>query len=107
MSGDPSSISLGGDSTLNLKNFLKNLSSLAGGDDSIFVIIDDRFDVWSEEVKDKLGITKKKISENLLLLPAYYHHVSESENNTKMESYKQLILKVNRDYDLDVTLVFH
>ena len=43
--------SLGGDSTLNIKHFMKSLSSLAGGDDSIFLIIDDRFDVWTEEVK--------------------------------------------------------
>lgn len=43
---------MGGDSTLKIKHFLKNLSALAGGDDSIFIIFDDRFDVWSEEVKD-------------------------------------------------------
>jgi len=36
----------GGDATLNMKNFTKSLSNLAGGDDSIFAIIDDRFDVW-------------------------------------------------------------
>ena len=36
----------GGDATLNMKNFTKSLGNLAGGDDSIFAIIDDRFDVW-------------------------------------------------------------
>lgn len=37
---------IGGDSTLNIKSFMKSLNSLSGGDDSIFAIIDDRFDVW-------------------------------------------------------------
>ncbi len=36
----------GGDITLNIKNFSKSLKDLAGGDDSIFAIIDDRADVW-------------------------------------------------------------
>ena len=36
----------GGDSTLNMKSFMKSLNSLSGGDDTIFAIIDDRFDVW-------------------------------------------------------------
>lgn len=53
---------MGGDSTLNLRNFLKTLKSLAGGDDSIFVIIDDRFDVWLEEIKDETGKSFKKVS---------------------------------------------
>lgn len=43
---------MGGDSTLNMKNFLKTLKSFAGGDDSIYVIIDDRLDVWMEEILD-------------------------------------------------------
>lgn len=69
-------LSAGGDSTLNLKNFLKSLGSLAGGDDSIFVIIDDRYDVWMEETKGEHGETHKRVSGNLLLLPPYYYHES-------------------------------
>lgn len=60
------SIGGGGDSTLNMKNFLKNLKSLTGGDDSIFVIIDDRSDVWTQEVKTDSGQIKKKKCQNLI-----------------------------------------
>lgn len=35
-----------------MKSIIKSLSSLAGGDESIFIIIDDRSDVWTEEIKD-------------------------------------------------------
>ena len=48
---------MGGDATLMLKNFIKNLSALAGGDDSIFIVIDDRVDVWTEETKQPDGKT--------------------------------------------------
>jgi len=44
----------------------KTLDDLAGGDDKIFVVIDDREDVW---VKDT-GMP----SENLLKIPAYYYN---------------------------------
>jgi hypothetical protein len=57
---------MGGDATLNMKNFAKTLSSLAGSDDTIFVIIDDRFDVWTEEAKDESGKTIRKLSQNLI-----------------------------------------
>ena len=42
------------------------MSSLAGGDESIFVIIDDRYDVWMEDSKDSSGKNIKKVSENLV-----------------------------------------
>ncbi len=45
----------GGDSTLNMKNFTKSLKFLAGGDDSIFAIIDDRCDVWLQDIKNRNG----------------------------------------------------
>ncbi len=38
-----------------MKNFVKSLNKLAGGDDTIFAIIDDRYDVWMTEKKDKDG----------------------------------------------------
>jgi hypothetical protein len=41
---------------LNIKNFTKSLKDLAGGDDSIFAIIDDRSDVWMQEVKNNEGV---------------------------------------------------
>lgn len=36
----------GGDSTIRLRNTFKSLKTLAGDNDSIFVILDDRIDVW-------------------------------------------------------------
>ncbi len=58
-----------------MKSFLKNLKALAGGDDSIFVIIDDRHDVWTEEIKDsRSGKLVKVISKNLLLVSPYFYH---------------------------------
>jgi len=44
----------------------KTLDALAGGDDKIFVILDDRDDVWLKE-----GYLP---SENLLKIPAYFYH---------------------------------
>ena len=38
-----------------MKNFVKSLNNLAGGDDSIFAIIDDRHDVWLIEKKNTQG----------------------------------------------------
>lgn len=32
---------------------MKNLKALSGGDDSIFVIVDDRSDVWMEDALDE------------------------------------------------------
>ena len=49
-----------------MKNFIKSLSSLAGEDENIFVIIDDRYDVWMEDVKDSNGQIKRMVSENLV-----------------------------------------
>jgi len=46
----------------------KTLDSLTGGDDKIYVIVDDREDVWL--MKDE-----KTISGNLIkILPYYYHN---------------------------------
>ena len=44
----------------------KTLDALAGVDDKIFVILDDRDDVWLKE-----GYLP---SENLLKIPAYFYH---------------------------------
>ena len=65
----------GGDKTLNIKNFMKNLKSLSGGDDSIFVIVDDRSDVWMEEVREN-DRTIRRTNKNLLIIPAYFYHDS-------------------------------
>ena len=51
---------------LKLNYTRKTLDALAGGDDTIFVIIDDREDVWLNE--------QRRPVENLLKVPAYYHY---------------------------------
>jgi hypothetical protein len=43
----------------------KTLDDLAGGDDKIFVVIDDRDDVWSQQDGTCIG--------NLLKIPAYFY----------------------------------
>lgn len=43
----------------------KTLDDLAGGDDKIFVVIDDRDDVWLKDTGQPL--------ENILKIPAYYY----------------------------------
>jgi hypothetical protein len=48
-------------------NFMrKTLNALAGGDDKIYVILDDREDVWLEDDGRPSG--------NLLKIPPYYYH---------------------------------
>lgn len=43
----------------------KTLDDLAGGDDKIFVVLDDRDDVWVKDTGMPL--------ENLLKIPAYFY----------------------------------
>jgi hypothetical protein len=50
------------------KNIFKSLKALAGDDDSIFVILDDREDPWFNEAT-------KTIPDNLLKVPGYFYHV--------------------------------
>ena len=57
---------VGGDSTLR-KNIFKSLKALAGDNDSIFVILDDRDDPWFNEFTNK-------IPDNLLKIPPYFYH---------------------------------
>ena len=99
-------IESGGDSTLNIKNFTKSLKDLAGGDDSIFAIIDDRSDVWQQEVKNADGQVIETIqSSNLVMIPGYFYW-----NQTKEQpkaSYVQHISHVAKDYDIDLSLILH
>ena len=57
---------------LKLNYTRKTLDALAGGDDTIFVIIDDRDDVWMTESKNPYG--RPKASDNLMKIPAYFFH---------------------------------
>eukprot|EP00347_Sterkiella_histriomuscorum_P012433 403368592 len=94
----------GGDATLNMKHFIKSLSSLAGGDESIFIIIDDRSDVWTEEVKDQNGNKLRRVSDNLILIPEYFYW--ETSQN-RLKSYHKIIQQSGVKYDFDLSLVYH
>lgn len=64
--------SSGGDSTLKLKNVFKSLKALAGDNDRIFVILDDRDDVWiNKNYKDDKDYGM--IPENLLKVQGYFY----------------------------------
>jgi len=52
----------------------KTLDALAGGDDTLFVILDDRCDVWQSERKNpRSNLVELVESENLFRIPAYYY----------------------------------
>jgi hypothetical protein len=99
----------GGDSTLNLKNFTKSLSNLAGGDDSIFAIIDDRFDVWLQEIKNTQGqVIDRRPVPNLVQIPPYFYWEKLGGFDLYPdEPYKKLILEIGREYELDLSLLTH
>lgn len=56
----------------------KTLDALAGGDDTLFVILDDRCDVWQTEKKLPVEMLKpqREVSQNLLRIPAYFYYDS-------------------------------
>ena len=102
-------IEFGGDATLNLKNFTKSLSNLAGGDDSIFAIIDDRFDVWLQEIKNTQGqVIDRRPVPNLVQIPPYFYWEKFGGFDLYPdEPYKKLILEISREYELDLSLLTH
>jgi len=56
-------------------NVFKSLKALAGDDDSLFVIIDDRDDPWFiEEINEETGIRMIVTPKNLLKIPAYFYY---------------------------------
>ena len=51
----------------------KSLDALAGGDDTFFVILDDREDVWLKEKRDYISGRKLMVpSECLIKIPPYF-----------------------------------
>lgn len=56
----------GGDATLHM-NVFKSLKALAGDNDHIFLILDDRDDLWRSEETGQ-------VPDNLLLIPPYFFH---------------------------------
>ena len=53
----------------------KSLDALAGGDDTFFVILDDRDDVWPTQVKlhSSGGVPLIEPSANLIKIPPYLY----------------------------------
>lgn len=88
----------GGDSTLQMHNVFKSLKALAGHNDSIFVILDDREDVWVNE--------RHELPLNLLRVPPYFYH--EMPHITNRFSFVQkIVIKICQQYDLDISLMCH
>ena len=58
--------SAGGDSTLKIKDVFKSLKALAGDHEDIFVILDDRGDVWLNEFNT--------VPQNLIRIPPYFYY---------------------------------
>ena len=68
----------------------KTLDALAGGDDTIFVIIDDRDDVWEVESKTERhpdGTPLRMISDNLIMIPPYFY-IKEPHNSKFIDTEK-------------------
>jgi hypothetical protein len=86
-----------------MRNFLKSLSNLAGDDDTIFAIIDDRSDVWQRESRPGQFVP----SPNLIKIPPYYFWENPSDPARDMEWFKKEILSVGKQYDLDLSLLLH
>ena len=79
---------VGGDSTLNI-NVFKSLKALAGENESIFVILDDREDVWFDEISGKTP-------ENLLKVPPYFYH---NHNLNFRKDIDRLFFDLCRNFD--------
>lgn len=79
-----------------MKNVFKSLKALAGDNDRIFVILDDRDDVWMND--------SGELPENLLKVPAYFFH-DQQGITTRLTSFTKLFFDVNKYADLDITLL--
>lgn len=82
---------------LKLNYTKKTLNALSGGDDTIFVILDDRSDVWLNDGQPV---------ENLLRIPPYFHF---EDNHLKQYTsamwYEKEVRKVTQMCDFDITLI--
>lgn len=75
----------------------KTLDDLAGGDDKIFVVIDDRDDVWLKETG--------QMSENLLKINAYYYTKETHHLYKQASHFEKLLRECGVSYDLDLSLL--
>lgn len=90
--------SAGGDSTFKLKNTYKSLKTLAGNNDSIFAILDDRADFWFDE-------NTGRAPKNLLKLPAYFFHDQVFHHVQQQGGLSMLHFDLSRSFELDPTLL--
>lgn len=86
-----------------MKNIFKSLKALAGDNDRIFVILDDRDDIWL--VKNNLDDENYgTIPDNLLKIPGYFFH--DIPNLTsKFKGFQKLYFDLAKLSDLDLTLL--
>ena len=87
---------MGGDATLKM-NVFKSLKALAGDNDNIFLILDDRDDLWRSE---ETGLPPT----NLLLIPPYFFH-SIHALPRKLSHLLQLYFNISFNFDVDLTLI--
>ncbi len=85
------------------------MKDLAGGDDSIFAIIDDRSDVWIQDVKNDEGQVINRVqSSNLILIPPFFYWNNGKEAiDLKKASFIQDLALIGKEYDLDLSLIMH
>ena len=87
-------------------NMQKSLQALAGDNDRIFIILDDRDDVWANKsYKSYLNDDKDygKIPTNLLKIPPYFYY--EKHALARLKHFEMLQFNVSRKTDLDLTLL--
>lgn len=86
----------GGDATLGM-NIFKSLKALAGDNDRIFVILDDREDLWQNS-------TDMSIPQNLLKIPAYYYHQVPGLTQ-RFAGMNKANFELSQSANLDITLL--
>ena len=75
----------------------KSLDALSGGDDKIFVILDDRDDVWLQDDGSQ--------SQNLFKIPAYFYFHDRNPMYTNAGWFEKSIRSCGQSFDLDLTLL--
>lgn len=78
----------------------KKLSALAG-DDTIFVVLDDRRDVWTNER------TKRPIDNLIQIQPYFYHDESKNPMFTDVSWSGKLVREIAQQFDFDLCLPIH
>lgn len=84
----------------------KSLDALAGGDDTFFVILDDRDDVWPTEVKlFDSGVPQIVPSDNLIKIPPYFFFDDQQWRQHSNYWLAKSIREVHLERELDITLI--